>query len=127
MPAIGGSVESVEIRGRTFAVAADADATRDIGGFTNEVMANGNGTARLIKTRKPWKIDGLSLAIDDIRGDHEFLQEIADGHEFVDMSVTFANGLTYQGSGTVAGDLGTSSQSATGALSLSGEGTLTQQ
>ncbi len=127
MPAIGGSIESVELRGRTFSVAADADATRDIGGFSNEVMSNGDGTARLIKTRKPWKIDGLSLAIDDIRNDLEFLQEIADGHEFVDISVTFANGLTYQGSGIVAGDLGSSSQSATSALSLSGEGSLTQQ
>ena len=78
MPAIGGSIQSVSIRGRLFAVASDAEANKKLGGFENEVQANGNGTARLVKTRVPWSIDGLQIEIDDNRADHEFLKEIAE-------------------------------------------------
>ncbi len=45
MAAVGGSIESVTLDGRTFAVAADAEAQRKLGGFENEVQANGDGTA----------------------------------------------------------------------------------
>ena len=51
--AIGGSIESVSIGGRPFTVASDADATRDLGGYTSETRANGDGTTRDILTRKP--------------------------------------------------------------------------
>ena len=127
MSAIGGPIESVSIAGREFAVAADADSNRDLGGFTNEVMMNGNGTGRLIKTRKPWNIDGLSLEVDDSRGDHEFLQDVADGVGFEPISVTYPSGIIYQGSGTITGDFNSSSQNATGAVVLTGPGKLTQQ
>ena len=71
--AIGGSIEEITLSGRSFAVAADAEAQRKLGGFENEVLANGNGTARLIKTRVPLSIDGLTLEVDDDRGDQEYL------------------------------------------------------
>lgn len=124
--AIGGSIESVTIRGRSFAVAADADATRDLGGFSNERQMNGNGTRRLIKTRKGWEVSGLSLEINDTRGDHEFLQDVADGDD-VPVTVTYASGITYEGLGNITGDLQVSSQSTTGSVTLGGGGTFTQQ
>lgn len=127
MSAIGGSIESVSIDGRLFSVAADADVTRKLGGFEAEVQANGDGTARKILTRVPWTIDGLTLVIDDDRGDHEFLQEVITRKEYVAIVVTFASSATYQGRGTVAGELGTSSQNATGGVTLSGPGGLTKQ
>ena len=71
MAAVGGSIESVNLSGREFAVAADAEAQRKLGGFENEVQANGDGTARLIKTRVPLSLDGLTIEIDDDRGDQE--------------------------------------------------------
>ena len=77
MPAVGGSIESVNLSGREFAVAADAEAQRKLGGFENEVQANGDGTARLIKTRVPLSLDGLTIEIDDDRGDQEFLQDFS--------------------------------------------------
>jgi len=49
MAATGGSIESITMDGREFAVAADAESQRKLGGFENEVQANGNGTARIIK------------------------------------------------------------------------------
>lgn len=127
MAAVGGSIESVTINGREFAVAADAEAQRKLGGWENEVQANGNGTARIIKTRVPLSIDGLTLSVDDDRGDHEFLQAIADGTDFVPIALTYASGITYQGEATITGEMQTSSQNATAAVSLMGPGVLTKQ
>lgn len=127
MPAVGGSIESISIRGRLFPVAADADANRKLGGFENELQPNGDGSARLIKTRVAWVIDGLTVEIDEDRADHEFLQEIADDPDYVPITITFASGSTWQGRGTVSGELQVSSQNATASLSLSGPGKLTQQ
>lgn len=124
---VGGSIESVALSGRTFAVAADADSNRDLGGFTNEVQSNGDGTARQIKTRKPWRIDGLSLSVDDTRGDHEFLQDLANRKSFFPVTVAYASGVIYQGTGQIVDELNLSSQSTTAPVTLSGPGKLTKQ
>lgn len=127
MGAVGGSIESVSIRGRNFSVAADADGNRKLGGFENEVQANGDSSGRIVKTRVPWLLDGLTLSIDDSRGDQEFLQEIADGNVTVAVSVTFASGATYSGTGTITGEVQMSSQSSTAGVTLSGPGQLSKQ
>lgn len=127
MAAIGGSLESLTIRGRNFAVAADAEANRKLGGFENEVMSNGDGTARIIKTRVPLALDGVVVEVDDSRGDHEFLQDVANLNDFVTIALTYASGITYQGSATLVGEFQSSSQSATAPISLMGPGTLTKQ
>ena len=127
MPAIGGSIESVTFDGRNFAVAADVEAQRKLGGFENEVHANGDGTARLIKTRVPLSFDGLTVEVDDDRGDHEFLQALADQTDFWPLTITYASGVTYQGTAQVVGEMQSSSQNATAAVSLMGPGILTKQ
>ncbi len=125
--AVGGSIESVTLDGRNFPVAADAEAQRKLGGFENEVQANGDSTARLIKTRVPLSIDGLTVEVDDARGDHEFLQGLSDRNDFWPMAITYASGVTYQGTCQIVGEFQASSQSATGAISLMGPGILTKQ
>lgn len=127
MPAIGGSIESVTLNGREFAVAADAEAQRKLGGFENEVQANGNGTARLIKTRVPLSLDGLTLEIDDDRGDHEFLQELSNSNSFFTLAVSYPSGATWQGTAQIVGETQASSQSATASVSFMGPGELTKQ
>ena len=127
MPAVGGSIESLTLDGREFAVAADTEAQRKLGGFENEVQANGNGTGRIIKTRVPLSLDGVVVEIDDSRGDHEFLQDLTDSNDFVSLSITYASGITYQGTAQVVGETQASSQSATAPISLMGPGTLTNQ
>lgn len=127
MAAVGGSIQSMSIRGRLFAVASDADSNKKLGGYENEVAPNGNGTARLIKTAVAWSLDGINVEIDENRADQEFLQEIADGNEFVDVAVTYASGVTYQGTGQIVGEVAVSSQSATCPLAFQGQGTMTQQ
>lgn len=124
---IGGSIESVSIDNQLFAVTADADATMSLGGFTNEVQPNGNGTSRIVKTRVPWSITGLMLASDDDAASWEFLQGIADGNEYVPCTIRMASGVTYQGTGTITDALERSTQGATISLSLSGQGQLSQQ
>lgn len=127
MSTVGGSIESIVIKGREFAVAADAEAQRKLGGFENEVQANGDGSARIIKTRVPLSIAGLTLDTDDDRGDQEFLQDAANDKDFFPIVITYASGLSYQGSAITVGEMQTSSQAATTAVDLMGPGVLTKQ
>jgi len=127
MSAVGGSIESLTLDGREFPVAADAEAQRKLGGFENEVQANGDGTARLIKTRVPLSLDGMTLETDDDRGDQEFLQELSDRNDFFAIAITYASGAVYQGTAQIVGETQTSSQNATTAVSLMGPGILTKQ
>lgn len=127
MSAVGGPIESVSIRGRLFPVAADADTNTKLGGFENEVKPNGNGTARMIKSRVPWSVMGLKVEVDHNRSDQEFLKEIADGQDFVPMAVTFADGFTYQGKGQIVGEVQYSSGEAVAEIGLAGPGEATQQ
>lgn len=124
---VGGSIQSVTLDGRNFAVAADADAQRKLGGYENDVQANGNGTARIIKTRVPWGINGLTVEVDDTRGDHEFVQRLADRQEEFPIAVTFASGAIFQGSGAVTGELTYGNQNSTCSIALMGSGKLTPQ
>ena len=127
MAAVGGSIESITLDGRNFPVGADAEAQRKMGGFENEVSANGDGSARLIKTRVPLSIDGLTIEIDDGRGDHEFIQELSNRSDFFPVSITYASGVTYQATAQITGELQASSQNATASVSLMGPGELTSQ
>tara|TARA_R110002153_G_C13332612_1_gene498610 strand:- start:29037 stop:29420 length:384 start_codon:yes stop_codon:yes gene_type:complete len=127
MAAIGGSIESITLDGREFAVAADAEAQRKLGGWENEVQANGNPTARLIKTRVPLSLDGVTINVDDSRGDHEYAQELANRKDFFTIAITYASGLTYQATAQLVGEMSASSQSATMPISLMGPGVLTKQ
>lgn len=127
MPAIGGSIESVSLDGRLFAVAADAEVQRKLGGFENEVQANGNSTARIVKTAVPSMLDGLAVEIDDTRGDHEFLQSLADSNDYFPTVITYASGESYQGAMMITGELQVSSQNTTATFSLMGSQPLTKQ
>jgi len=127
MSAIGGPIESISLDGRNFAVASEADVNRKLGGFENEVQSNGDGSARVIMSRVPWSLDGLTLSVDDDRGDHEYLQALVDGGDLVPVAVTLASGVVYQGVGQITGEVQYSSQNATAGVSLMGSGKLAKQ
>ncbi len=127
MTAVGGSVEAVSINGREFPVTADADVNRKLGGFENEVNPNGNGTARIIKTRVAAALSGIVVECDDSRGDNEFLQGISDGNDFVATAITYASGIVYQGDAIIVGELQYSSQNATCGFDMGAQGNFTQQ
>ena len=127
MPAVGGSVESVTINGRLYAVAADAEGQRKLGGKENEVQPNGNGTARLVQVPVTWSVEGLTLEVDDSRGDDEELQAQSNRPDFFPIAFTFASGIVYSGTGQMTGDGSTSSMATTKAVNFSGPGKLTPQ
>lgn len=127
MPAIAGSMESITIDGRSFAVTADADTSRKLGGFENEVQSNGDGTARTVKTRVPWSLTGVVAEIDDTQGDQEFLQSLQNSNRNVPITATYVSGVTYQGTGQIIGEVVFNNQSSTASLDLSGSGELTPQ
>ena len=92
-----------------------------------EVQPNGDRTSRIIKTVIPWTLSGLTVAVNDDSANQESLQSIADGNVFVPVTIRMASGVTYQGTGTITENVERSTQSATCSLSLSGQGTLSQQ
>jgi hypothetical protein len=127
MAAVGGSIQGVSIDGREFVPTADAEANLKLGGFENETQANGDGTARLVKTRVPWSLTGISYEIDDTRGDQEFLQALADGKRFFNVAISLASGTVYQGKGQLIGELQAGTKNASASFDLSGPQKLTAQ
>jgi hypothetical protein len=127
MATVGGSIESISLAGREFSVPADVEAQRKLGGFENEVMANGNGTARLIKTRVPLSINGLTVVVDDDRDDQQYLQDLADRPDFFPIALTLASGITWEGTAQLVDENTYSTQNATAGVSLAGPGQLTKQ
>ena len=127
MAAIGGAILTITLDGRVFAVAVDSESNRKLGGFENEVQANGDGTARIIKTRVPLSIDGITVEIDDSRADQEFLQQLSNRNDFFPAVTTYASGISYQGLVQLVGETQTASGSTTAAISLMGPGELTKQ
>jgi hypothetical protein len=123
----GGSIQEVTLDGRIFAVAADADSNRNLGGFSSEYEANGDGSARRIMTRGTWMLDGLDLSMNDDRGDHEYVQALMDSPDDVPITITYVTGITYSGAGNVTGDLNSSSKSSTLPVTLKGPGKLEKQ
>ena len=126
--AVGGSIESLSINGRTFPVAADAAAKRKLGGFENAVESNGDGSARILKTRVPWSLEGVVVEVSDDRADQEFLQgTISDGLDFFPITITFASGATFQGKGIITDEIAWDSSKTTAELKLAGPANMTAQ
>ena len=124
--AIGGSIESVVIDDRRFAVTADTDSNRKLGGFENEIERNGDGTGRQLKTRVAWTLDSLTVEIDDDRGDQEYLQDLSDSSVFFPILITYASGIRYTGDGQLTGEFQASSANASAQINLKGVGELIQ-
>jgi len=118
--ASGGPIESVTIDGRRFAVDGEVDAALALGGFKNEVKPNGDGTIRQIKARKVSRANSLPIVIDDDREDEEFLQEVMDNLEFVDIEITDVNGNVWSGSGQIVEDPETSKKEGTKEINIHG-------
>lgn len=127
MPGVGGSIVNLALGGRNFPVTKDADVDRSLGGSSNEVEANGDGSARIIKTIEVWGLENVQVAIDDSRQDQEFIQALADGNDFFDSEVTYISGSVYSGLGQITGKITYSNGGAFATLSVMGQGSLTQQ
>lgn len=122
MASIGGPIESMSIRSRLFASAADADVMMDTGGKENSLEMNGDSTGRIVQARVNWKAEGAMLAVDHDRGDLEFFDEVIESGETVPITITFADGTTYQGQGTILGRPEYGAKNATAKVNVGGAG-----
>lgn len=123
----GGSVESITLAGSEFTGAADSDTTRKLGGVETEVSMNGNKTARYLQTLVAWTFGPYNVECDDLQDDHTTLQNLANSKKGFPITITYASGVTYQGVGTITGELAFSNTSTTCALTVGGAGVLTKQ
>lgn len=131
---VGGSIQEISIGGRIFSVAADADVSRKLGGFSSAFEANGDGGGRLIKTREGWELGGIAVDVNDTRADHEALQDFQDGTApgrdadgFYAISITYASQAVYSGRGTVLEGAELASMATTASIKLGGPGKLQKQ
>ena len=124
MAVSGGSMISVTFAGRLFVVTADASVSRGLGGMTNENRANGDGSARPIKTRVLWSMEGLVVEIDDDRADQEYLQNLSDGVEYFPCVFSYGSGVDYTGLGQFEGDIVYANENAAATIALKGPGKL---
>lgn len=124
--ATGGSVEKLSIDGRPFSVPADSDFSLKIGGFENEVQANGDASARDVMTRVPWMLSGGAVSIDPDRDDQEFLQNLADTPGFHTVTIKLINGTTYTGEGKIVEAMENKTMNTVMDISFAGRGKLTK-
>ena len=125
--ATGGSIESISVDSRGFAVAADCDVKLQLGGYKKTAHRNGNGTTRYTGEQVPWSLTDIDVAVELDNDDLAFLQRTANNFNTVPCTITLVDGATYQGEGTVTGDVEFSTAKATAKLSLTGTGELTVQ
>lgn len=123
---IGGSVKSVSLGGFTFAVPADTVITIDLGGSSNEVLSNGDGSSRLIKTAKSWMVEGLNVAVDLALGQLEDLNSLLAQNDFFECQFELQD-ATYSGAGQISGEIKWSSDSTAATCDIAGSGKLTRQ
>jgi hypothetical protein len=128
MPAVAGDLQEISINNVTYPVTSDTDASRALGGFENEVLPNGDGSARLKKMRRKWRIGGMSVACDDaINNDQKNLQDVADSKEFIPVVMYMADGSIFSGTGQIEGELNFSNQNAACTFDLAGPQKLVRQ
>lgn len=119
---IGGSMETISLAGRDFAVTADTDSSTKRGGFEAELAMNGDGTGRKIMTRVGWALGSVTVSVDQARDDAEYLQSIVDAKQFIDVTATYADGTTWGGRGTIIGEKTFSSVATAESFGMAGPG-----
>lgn len=128
MSATGGSVKEWSLRGRSMKADGEADVKMTLGGYSNEAKANGDLSARQIKTAMLPSVEGLVTEIDHEKDDLSFLQEVADGGAFEPFTITYVDGTTFQGKAQLVGDLPAyGSKEATCEVKLAFTGKITPQ
>lgn len=100
----GGPIESITMAGRRFAVDAESDMELNLGGFINESKANGDGSIRIIKSRRVAGAKGGALSVDNDRGDNEYIQALANQILPFDTDVTLVDGTVYSGAMQIEGE-----------------------
>jgi len=122
----GGPCSNITINGRIFPLDGENNVSIQLSGFKNEVKPNGDGkSSRQVKTPVPGLLENVPVIIDPARQDLEFLRDVANSSNFVDVDITKVDGTVYSGNMQIIDDIKESAKESTCELKLSG--TLEQQ
>lgn len=116
---IAGSIRSVSIDSKTYAVDGEADPSISPG-FSVDLKGNGDGSTRKIITTKPWSITGLKVAIPNAAA-HDHLKKVARSPDLVAIVLEKSDGTYEQGVGTITGEVKYNPKDGTAEIDLGGE------
>jgi hypothetical protein len=102
---VAGPFESHTLAGRRFAPDAEDAVQMELGGKSNDVVPNGDGTFRTKQSRVVASIEGVNLTFDPDNGDDEYLQDLRNKGVPFDYSGTANDGTIYIGSMQITNDL----------------------
>lgn len=125
--AVGGPIKNVNLAGRSFDVDGENEVEMFSGGWTNEVVANGNGSGRIIKTPKTGEANKIPLILDDDRNDEEYIKELRNSHDWFKASFTDINDNTYSADVQIVGDSVTNKKTMVMEVDLKARDVFTQQ
>lgn len=124
---IGGSGITISLKGRVFPLTVDADIMRVLGGVEDDILMNGDGSARFIKKRIPWKLGATTVSMDDTRMDQEYLKDLQKSNEPYPIIITYPTDITYMATGKIIGEIAYGNQTTSATFVLSGGGDMAQQ
>ena len=90
---------------RTYKVKGGEDYKLDLGGKTKERRMNGDGTGHSVITAKAWSLEDAQLEVTGVTDGIEFLQDVQNEIPDAIITITFLDGRTYKGTGSISGDL----------------------
>ena len=113
-----GTLKSLSMNARSFAVPDDCDVNIDYGGYENEVKRNGDGSDRQVKSMKPGGVSGCQV----VGGDDvlDYLSGIKQQNEFADMALELVDGRQFSGRVQITGQLQESSMNGVISFDLAG-------
>jgi len=115
-----GAMRNMTIGGRGFKVSHDGSGSKQIGGSSNELQMNGDGSFRTIRSVVPGSISDVNVELNDSNGDLEYLQGLAtDGTETV-VVATYASNISYTGSLVIIGEVQKDEMTGLATLSFQG-------
>lgn len=124
MGAVGGPPETLSLNGREFRCTGDADVSRELGGHTATYESNGDGSTRKIMVPVPWSLGGVSIEIDSDNSDQEYINDVKNSQDDVDVLISYTDGSSYTARGGIDGEAPYSNSSASATFDLKGPGKL---
>jgi hypothetical protein len=124
MGASGGPYKTISIAGREFRCTGECKIDFKGGGFSTERRSNGDKSSRTILTPELWMATGCVIEIDEDNEDWEFLMDVKNSGEDVDIVLTSCDDISHQGDGGFEGDVTKVKADAAAKFDLSGPGEL---
>lgn len=121
MAKASGTFESITLAGRRFVCDAECEPEVDLTGYANEAAVNGDGSFRIVKTRKINCIEGIEIQVDVNLGDLDFIKDLQNSSEVFAFTATRVDGNIYSGEVIFTGDVKFKEKTSTMEVAVSGK------